>query len=60
MLGIYQKSLLWKTLRLKSSDVKEVPKNVNDEFCLEDVYQMGDTVGITPFRCHEYRMLFLP
>ena len=42
------------------NDVKEVPKNVNDEFCLEDVYQMGGTVGITPFRCHEYRMLFLP
>ena len=42
------------------SDVKEVLKNVNDEFCPDDIYQKGETVGMTPFRCHECRMLFLP
>jgi hypothetical protein len=41
------------------SDVKEVPKKVNDECCPEDVYQKGETVGKTPFRCHECRMPFL-
>ena len=42
------------------SDMNEDLKNVNDEFCPEEDYQNVETAGITPFRCHECRMLFLP
>ena len=43
------------------SDVGASPaKNVNDEICPDDVYHEGETIGVTPFRCHECRMLFLP
>ena len=40
--------------------MNEGAKTVNDEFCPDKDYQNVETVGITPFRCHECRMLFLP
>ena len=43
------------------SDVQDRPINtINDEFCPDEDYQEVDNVGMTPFRCHQCRMLFLP
>ena len=42
-------------------NVEEAPNRVlSDEFCPDEDYDEMESVGKTPFRCHQCRMLFLP
>ena len=42
-------------------NVEEAPNRVlSDEFCPDEEFNEMESVGETPFRCHQCRMLFLP